>query len=71
MTSLYDIHKEFDEIFGLTIMYIEVFVLTRPGLVPNYEIDPISAVYFMIHSECAELSLRGKYQKVNGVIVNK
>ena len=53
------------------MMYIEVFVSTRPGLVPNYEIDPISAVYFMIHSECAELSLRDNYQKINGAIVNK
>jgi len=59
--SLYDIHKEFDEIFGLTIILLEVMVCTRPGMVPNYEVDPITAVYFTIHSECAELNLKNKY----------
>jgi hypothetical protein len=53
--SLFDIHQKFDAIYGLTILAIEVFVVTRPGMTPNYEIDPISAVYFLIHSECAEL----------------
>jgi hypothetical protein len=55
LMSLFDIHQKFDAIYGLTILAIEVFVVTRPGMTPNYEIDPISAVYFLIHSECAEL----------------
>jgi len=69
--SLYDIHKDFNEIFGLTVIVLEVMVCTRPGMVPNYEIDPITAVYFTIHNESAEVNLRGKYQMLNGVIINK
>ena len=69
--SLYDIHKEFNDIFGLTVIVLEVMVCTRPGMVPNYEIDPIAAVYFTIHNENAEVNLRSKYQMLNGVIINK
>lgn len=29
--------------------------MTRPGMTPNYDIDAISAVYFVIHNECADL----------------
>lgn len=69
--TLFDIHKEFDEINGITIMALEVFVVTRPGCVPNYERDPISAVFFVIENECARLNLGEKYSRIHGVIANK
>lgn len=42
--SLFDVHKQFDKIFGLTIMAVEIFVQARVGCVPNYEHDQISVI---------------------------
>lgn len=53
--SVAEVHKEFETLFGLTVMAIEVFVQNRPGCVTNFEHDMISAVFFVVHSECAEL----------------
>lgn len=69
--SLFDIHKKFDDIYGLTILAIEVLVMTRPGMTPNYEVDAITAVYFVIHNECADLDQGKHYSKINGAIFNK
>lgn len=68
--TLFEIHKEFDQIYGLTVMLIEVFVQNRPGCVTNFEHDMISAVYFTVHNECAELTYGSKYHRVNGAIFN-
>jgi DNA polymerase elongation subunit (family B) len=48
-----------------------VLVVARPGLTPNFEIDPIAAVYFVIHNECADLEQSKDYTKINGAIFNK
>lgn len=45
--------------------------MTRPGMTPNYEVDAISAVYFVIHNECADLDQGKHYSKINGAIFNK
>ena len=42
MKTLAEIHKEFDLTYGLTVMALEVFVVSRPGCVPNYDNDQIS-----------------------------
>lgn len=38
-------------------MIIELFIESRPDMVPNYELDPITAVYISIHNEMAEVTL--------------
>lgn len=53
------------------IVGVEVFVLNRLDCVPNYEVDPITAVYFVVHNELAQLDLNKGYRKVNALIVNK
>lgn len=51
--SIFSFSRELEEINGVTVIFLEVFVETRPGCIPNYEKDAISAIYYTVHSELA------------------
>ena len=48
-----------------------MLVVTRPGQTPNFEVDPIAAVYFVVHNECADMEQSKDYAKINGAIFNR
>lgn len=54
-------------------MAIEVHVNTRGRTSPNWRMDPISAVFVVIHNESAQIDLsdKGCYQKANLLIINR
>lgn len=50
---------------------MEVLVKSKPKLSPNCRVDPIAAVFFVVHNESAQLDLDAAYCKLNILIINR